>query len=84
MSTANATNERMPVAACEPVYQGTRAPNSALGARTVIGVADRTGGIINESGLDVPALRHHVKARPPFGGTLRTFPGGAHGPGLGV
>lgn len=44
----------------------------------MIGVADRTGGIVNENGLDVPALRHHIKARPPFGGTLRTFPGGAH------
>ena len=49
----------------------TRAP-----ACTVIGVADRSGGIINENGLDVPALRHHVKAKPPFGGNLRTFPGG--------
>ena len=51
-------------------------PDTWAPACTVIGVADRSGGIINENGLDVPALRHHVKAKPPFGGNLRTFPGG--------
>jgi glutamate dehydrogenase (NAD(P)+) len=49
------------------------------GAR-VVAVSDRDGCLINEAGLDVPALRRHVRAAPPFGGSLSTFPGGTTAP----
>ena len=68
-----------PVAAlthCTAVRPAQPLPDTREPVCTVIGVADRSGGIINENGLDVPALRHHVNAKPPFGGSLRTFPGG--------
>ncbi|KAK9806853.1 hypothetical protein WJX72_005070 [[Myrmecia] bisecta] len=42
----------------------------------IVAIADKTGGIVNEMGLDIMALKRHVKARPPFGGHLNTFPGG--------
>ena len=35
------------------------------------------GAIHNAAGLDIPALLRHVRAKPPFGGSLRSFPGGA-------
>ena len=44
---------------------------------TVVAVSDRHGAVHNAAGLDVPALRRHVRARPPFGGSLRSFPGGS-------
>jgi glutamate dehydrogenase (NAD(P)+) len=37
----------------------------------------RHGAVHNEAGLDVPSLLRHVRAKPPFGGSLRSFPGGA-------
>lgn len=42
----------------------------------VLAVSDRHGATHNEGGLDVAALRRHTRAAPPFGGSLRTFPGG--------
>ena len=45
------------------------------GAR-VIAVSDRHGATHAPGGLDVAALRRHTRAAPPFGGSLRTFPGG--------
>ena len=42
----------------------------------VVAVSDRHGAIVNEKGLDVPGLLRHVQAKPPFGGSLRSFPGG--------
>lgn len=42
----------------------------------VVAVSDRHGAIVNEGGLDIPALLRHVRAKPPFGGSLRSFPGG--------
>jgi len=42
----------------------------------VICVSDRDGAITNEKGLDIPALRRHLRAAPPFGGSLMSFPGG--------
>lgn len=47
---------------------------------TVVGTSDRDGALINEGGLDIPALRRHTKAAPPFGGSLKTFPGGTSAP----
>ena len=42
----------------------------------VLCVSDRDGAIHNEKGLDIPALRRHLRAGPPFGGSLLSFPGG--------
>jgi len=42
----------------------------------VVGVSDRSGAIVNEKGLDIMALRRHMRASPPFGGHLTSFPGG--------
>ena len=42
----------------------------------VICVSDRDGAMHNEKGLDIPALRRHLRAAPPFGGSLLSFPGG--------
>lgn len=42
----------------------------------VICVSDRDGAMTNEKGLDIPALRRHLRAAPPFGGSLLSFPGG--------
>ena len=42
----------------------------------VLCVSDRDGAMHNENGLDIPALRRHLKAAPPFGGSLLSFPGG--------
>ena len=42
----------------------------------VLCVSDRDGAMTNEKGLDVPALRRHLRAAPPFGGSLLSFPGG--------
>ena len=42
----------------------------------VLCVSDRDGAIHNEQGLDIHALRRHVAAAPPFGGSLLSFPGG--------
>lgn len=41
----------------------------------VVGVSDRSGAIVNEKGLDIMALRRHMRASPPFGGHLTSFPG---------
>ena len=51
----------------------------AAGAK-VVAVSDRDGALINEGGLDIPALRRHTRASPPFGGRLVTFPGGTPAP----
>ena len=42
----------------------------------IVAISDRSGAIVNEDGLDVPALRRHMRASPPFGGHLTSFPGG--------
>lgn len=42
----------------------------------VLCVSDRDGAMTNEKGLDIPALRRHLRAAPPFGGSLLSFPGG--------
>ena len=42
----------------------------------VLCVSDRDGAMTNEKGLDIPALRRHLNAAPPFGGSLLSFPGG--------
>lgn len=42
----------------------------------VLCVSDRDGAIHNEQGLDIHALRRHLAAAPPFGGSLLSFPGG--------
>lgn len=42
----------------------------------VLCVSDRDGAIHNEQGLDIRALRRHLAAAPPFGGSLLSFPGG--------
>ena len=42
----------------------------------VICVSDRDGAMANQNGLDIPALRRHLRAAPPFGGSLLSFPGG--------
>ena len=42
----------------------------------VVAISDRSGAIVSESGLDVMALRRHMRASPPFGGHLTSFPGG--------
>lgn len=42
----------------------------------VIAVSDNSGAIYNEKGLDILALKQHVRAKPPFGGHLKSFPGG--------
>lgn len=42
----------------------------------VLCVSDRDGAMHNEKGLDIPALRRHLRAAPPFGGSLLSFPGG--------
>ena len=42
----------------------------------VVAVSDRNGALYNEDGLNVLALRRHVRAKPPFGGHLSSFPGG--------
>ena len=34
------------------------------------------GAIFNQKGLDIRALKRHLKAAPPFGGHLTSFPGG--------
>ena len=44
----------------------------------VLAVSDRSGGLYNERGLDIPALVTHMRAQPPFGGHMSSFPGGAH------
>ena len=51
----------------------------AAGAK-VVAVSDRDGVLVNEAGLDLPALRRHTRAAPPFGGSLKTFPGGTAAP----
>ena len=43
----------------------------------IIAITDRTGGIYNAAGIDILSLKRHLKAKPPFGGHLRSFPGGA-------
>ena len=35
------------------------------------------GAVFNQKGLDIRALKRHLKAAPPFGGHLTSFPGGA-------
>jgi hypothetical protein len=45
----------------------------------VIAVSDRNGAIFNRTGLDVRALKRHLRAQPPFGGHISSFPGGARG-----
>lgn len=42
----------------------------------VIAVTDRTGGIYSAAGIDILSLKRHMKAKAPFGGHLRSFPGG--------
>ena len=42
----------------------------------VIAVTDRTGGVYNSAGIDILSLKRHLNAKAPFGGHLRTFPGG--------
>lgn len=42
----------------------------------VIAVSDRTGAIYNPEGLDIRSLKRHLKAQPPFGGHMSSFPGG--------
>ncbi len=42
----------------------------------VLCVSDRDGAMTNEKGLDILALRRHLRAAPPFGGSLLSFPGG--------
>lgn len=42
----------------------------------VIAVSDRTGAIYNPEGLDIRSLKRHIKAQPPFGGHMSSFPGG--------
>ena len=42
----------------------------------VVAVSDRSGAIVNEQGLNIPSLRNHMRAMPPFGGHLTSFPGG--------
>ncbi|CAL5222347.1 g4698 [Coccomyxa viridis] len=42
----------------------------------IIAVTDRTGGIYNAAGIDILSLKRHMKAKAPFGGHLRSFPGG--------
>ena len=44
----------------------------------VIAISDRSGAIVNENGLDAIALRRHMRASPPFGGHLTSFPGGQY------
>lgn len=44
----------------------------------VIAVSDRTGAIYNPEGLDIRSLKRHLKAQPPFGGHLSSFPGGIY------
>ena len=51
----------------------------AAGAK-VVAVSDLDGSLVNEGGLDVPALRRHTRAAPPFGGSLKSFPGGTPAP----
>lgn len=46
----------------------------------VLCVSDRDGAIHNEQGLDIRALRRHLAATPPFGGSLLSFPGGVSVP----
>jgi glutamate dehydrogenase (NAD(P)+) len=49
----------------------------ALYGGKVIAVSDNSSAIFNPNGLDVLALKQHLRARPPFGGHLGSFPGGA-------
>ena len=42
----------------------------------IIAVTDRTGGIYSAAGIDILSLKRHMKAKAPFGGHLRSFPGG--------
>lgn len=42
----------------------------------VLAVSDRSGALYNERGLDIPALITHLRAKPPFGGHMSSFPGG--------
>ena len=42
----------------------------------VIAVSDRTGALYSREGLDIRALKRHLKAQPPFGGHLASFPAG--------
>lgn len=42
----------------------------------VVAVSDRSGAIINDAGLNIASLRRHMRAAPPFGGHLTSFPGG--------
>ena len=42
----------------------------------IIAVTDRTGGVYNAAGIDILSLKRHLRAKAPFGGHLRTFPGG--------
>lgn len=52
---------------------------SMRGAK-VLAVSDRNGVLYNRNGLDIRALRRHIKAKPPFGGSL-TSAGGPLLPG---
>ena len=42
----------------------------------IVAVSDRTSCIHNEQGINVASLRRHMRASPPFGGHLSSFPGG--------
>lgn len=48
----------------------------ALRGCKILAVSDRNGAVFNAGGLDIRALRRHVKAKPPFGGNLLSYPGG--------
>ena len=51
----------------------------ALRGCKVLAVSDRNGAVFKAGGLDIRALRRHVKAKPPFGGSLLSYPGGELG-----
>ena len=51
----------------------------ALRGCKVLAVSDRNGAVYKANGLDIRALRRHVKAKPPFGGSLLSYPGGELG-----
>lgn len=42
----------------------------------IIAVSDRNGGLYNPQGLNISNLLTHIRAKPPFGGSMASFPGG--------
>ena len=73
-----ARRSSMDINGCRIVIQGFGALGAAVAAFlhtkgcTVMGASDSGGGVLNQRGLDIPALFQHMRA----GGSLREFSGG--------